>query len=442
MMENGGKKGDTWAEISQQKSSSEGGSGEVVGGSAVSNKGVGGQVGGGGTNGNRGRAGSMIGRKGTGGVGLLNPFAAPETALAGTGNKEGANLRGNIFATLLNEGEPQSPILSANNKRGRVESPPITDGSSPPLRGKGSKLAKVIDDTQNSMVEGKYILGEKIDRMEKGLGELCGIKALAEKDKSIPDYLKRFMDVQLAWNREVMDGWKAMSNSVETWGNSLAQIDTNFKTLNQDMSNRDEQVNTVKEKLKSVDDKESQKKVIEEIMKADRSLKICQLKVDIQTDSKEDTLNEGAKAALKVCKDPQKVKNQLKKVVVLPAANKSYKLDSGHHVDLKVICKSREDRFSLDKELKSEGLKTGYHWPSAIFKQIKEIRQKYLNLGMIDINKENIDMGKIDLLIRPTRSCERLVVKMRPKGLGKFEFLETIGMPFTDDLSICKSNFW
>ena len=48
MMENGGKKGDTWAEISQQKSSSEGGSGEVVGGSAVSNKGVGGQVGGGG----------------------------------------------------------------------------------------------------------------------------------------------------------------------------------------------------------------------------------------------------------------------------------------------------------------------------------------------------------------------------------------------------------
>ena len=171
----------------------------------------------------------MIGRKGTGGVGLLNPFAAPETALAGTGNKEGANLRGNIFATLLNEGEPQSPILSANNKRGRVESPPITDGSSPPLRGKGSKLAKVIDDTQNSMVEGKYILGEKIDRMEKGLGELCGIKALAEKDKSIPDYLKRFMDVQLAWNREVMDGWKAMSNSVETWGNSLAQIDTNFR---------------------------------------------------------------------------------------------------------------------------------------------------------------------------------------------------------------------
>ena len=35
---------------------------------------------------------------------------------------------------------------------------------------------------------------------------------------------------------------------------------------------------------------ESQKKVIEEIRKADRSLKVCQIKVDIQTDSKEDTL--------------------------------------------------------------------------------------------------------------------------------------------------------
>ena len=117
-------------------------------------------------------------------------------------------------------------------------------------------------------------------------------------------------------------------------------------------------------------------------------------------------------------------------------------LDAGHHVDLKVICNSREDRFALDKELKNEGLKTAFYWPSAIFKQIKAIRQKYFEQGSIKVDNESIDMTKVDLLIRPTRSCERLVIKLRPKAGGNFVFLETIGMPFNNDLSLCGSRFW
>ena len=69
MIEKGGKKADIWAEITQHKSSSEGGSGEVAWGAAVGNKVVGGQIGGGVTNGNRVRTGSIIVRKGTGGEG-------------------------------------------------------------------------------------------------------------------------------------------------------------------------------------------------------------------------------------------------------------------------------------------------------------------------------------------------------------------------------------
>ena len=167
-----------------------------------------------------------------------------------------------------------------------------------------------------------------------------------------------------------------------------------------------------------------------------------QLKVDIQTDNKDDCLTEGAKAALKACKNPIKVRSKLKKLNVASAANNSYVLDAGHHVDLKVICNSREDRFALDKELRNEGLRTAFYWPSAIFKQIKAIRQKYFELGTIEVDSDCVDMSKVDLPIRPTRSCERLVVKLRPKGGGNFVFLETIGIPFSDDLSLCGSRFW
>ena len=441
MGENREKAGDSWAEKAMKNMATEGGEGGTGVGITVSNKGLGGLRGGdGGGLGFRGRAASLNGRK-VGG--LPNPFmglASPAVILDDQGEGGKANMSGkSVFAALRDEVAPQSPILSG--KRGR-ESPNSMEGGSPTLKGKSAKIARVFDDSQNALAEGKYVLGEKIDKMVKGLEAMKGIKSKIDADRDMPEYLKSFMAVQLDLNIEAIEGFKTLSNAIEGWGTCMTKIDSNFKDLNQDICTREEQVNQVRDKMKSVDDKENQKKVIEELRKADMTLKIVQLKVDIQTDSKGDTLNEGAKAALKLCKNPSKVKNQLKKVVVLPAANKSYKLDSGHHVDLKVICKSREDRFSLDKELKSEGLRTGYHWPSAIFKQIKEIRQKYLNLGMIDINEENIDMGKIDLLIRPTRSCERLVVKMRPKGHGKFEFLETIGMPFTDDLSICKSNFW
>ena len=53
---------------------------------------------------------------------------------------------------------------------------------------------------------------------------------------------------------------------------------------------------------------------------------------------------------------------------------------------------------------------------------MEEIRQNYIDAGKIRYNEESIDIGQIDLLIA-TRSCERLVVKYRLKGVGRFQFL-------------------
>lgn len=326
-------------------------------------------------------------------------------------------------------------------KKGGALTPP-PEGDSPTLVGKSAKLAKIIDDTKNELTQGKYTLGEKIEKMNKDFETLEGLKRATDKEASLPDSLKNFLAAQLELNRETIEGFKALSCAMEGWGNCVTQIDESFKDLNKDISFGNKQVAQVNNKLKSVDDKVNQKKVIEEVRKADMTLKIVQLKVDMQTDNRDDCLSEGAKAALKACKNPNKVKNKLKKLNVASAANNSYVLDAGHHVDLKVICNSREDRFALDKELKNEGLKTAFYWPSAIFKQIKAIRQKYFEQGSIKVDNESIDMTKVDLLIRPTRSCERLVIKLRPKGGGNFVFLETIGMPFNNDLSLCGSRFW
>ena len=308
--------------------------------------------------------------------------------------------------------------------------------------GKSAKLAKIIDDTKNALTEGKYTLGEKIDKMAKDFETLEGLKVLTDKDTNLPEILKSFLAAQVELTRETIEGFKTLSCAIEGWGNCVTQIDESFKDLNKDISIGNEQVAQVSNRLKTVDDKVTQKKVIEEVRKADMTLKIVQLKVDMQTDNKDECLTEGAKAALKACKNPTKVRSKLQKLNIAPAANSSYVLDSGHHVDLKVICNSREDRFTLDKELRNEGLRTAFYWPSAIYKQIKAIRQKYFELGTINVDDESIDMSKVDMLIRPTRSCERLVIKLRPKGGGRFAFLETIGIPFNNDLSLCGSRFW
>ena len=59
-----------------------------------------------------------------------------------------------------------------------------------------------------------------------------------------------------------------------------------------------------------------------------------------------------------------------------------------------------------------------------------------MNLDSISVGDRNVSMGDIGFLIRPTRTCERLVFKIRQKGhKGGFYFLETIGLPFNGDLA-------
>ena len=215
----------------------------------------------------RARSASLINKKG----GMLpNPFLNLENPAVDTASPGGGGpatpsfMKNNSFAALLDRGGPQSPILSA--KRGR-SSPEASEGSSPTLNGKNAKLAKVIDDSKNALEEGKYILGGNIDKMIQRAEEMKKLKSNIEGDKNLPGYLKAFLNMQMEYNSEAIEGFKTVSNAIESWGACMSQIESNFKDINQDMSARGEQVNHVRDKLRSVDEKESQKKVIEEIKK-------------------------------------------------------------------------------------------------------------------------------------------------------------------------------
>ena len=224
---------------------------------------------------------------------------------------------------------------------------------------------------------------------------------------------------------------------------NLLTIIGSLITINKDLFNRVENLSKEQgkgiqiitghtnwvEKSKNTEKIEKAKKNLEA---ADRTIKLINL--ELPEPAKTSELRDSIE---KFLSSDEIVQNHLKGCNIIPLVKKKVDKDSDKNVEPEkaekncdihkkisflISCKDTTQKFELINSIRDAKIAESFpfHFPKDLYPHIQKIRNQFKDLKELMIDGKNIDLGKVQIMIRPNASYKSLDIFIKPNSIRKF----------------------